>query len=120
MVGDVTSPCWRRFFWGCLTTADVNVYEVKTKLDFAVGQYNLGTSYTYVSAVQTVLKAQKQVHKGVKYYFDVKLAATNCLKTSLKPVCSVPANAKVVTCHFQVWDQALVPRCVQLSQSTCS
>uniref|UniRef100_A0AAY4B798 Cystatin domain-containing protein n=1 Tax=Denticeps clupeoides TaxID=299321 RepID=A0AAY4B798_9TELE len=91
-----------------------------TKLDFAVGQYNLGTSYTYVSAVQTVLKAQKQVHTGVKYYFDVKLAATNCLKTSLKPVCSVPANAKVVTCHFQVWDRLLVPRCVQLSQSTCS
>ncbi|CAM4540859.1 unnamed protein product [Lepidochelys olivacea] len=92
---------------GGLLDAEENDEGVQRALRFAMSEYNKASNDKYRSRVAEVLRARKQIVSGVKYYLNVKVGRTTCMKSSTEVQdCEFhekPDLAKHVTCSFTVY-----------------
>lgn len=97
-----------------------NSHDAERALGFAVRQYNLNTPDNNQRAVTQVLRAQSQVVEGVKYFFTVAMAKTNCTKDSaVNQRCVVPEEpekAETCICVFSVWSRVWLKSQILLEQ----
>ncbi|XP_028844006.1 cystatin-like [Denticeps clupeoides] len=101
---------------------DINDQSAQNALKFAVAQHNKGSNDVFVSAVQNVIEARKQVVAGIKYIFEVQMARTQCKKGGVEELCEFhedPALAKPFTCTFEVWSRPWMNSIVLL-KNTCA
>ncbi|XP_031660419.1 cystatin-like isoform X2 [Oncorhynchus kisutch] len=86
---------------GGVVDADMKDQATRDALQFAVAEYNKGTNDPYVWQVAKVVKAQKQVVAGMKYFFTVQMARTLCRKGGVEKDCAVhPGPAVTYQCTF--------------------
>ncbi|XP_008281710.1 cystatin C (amyloid angiopathy and cerebral hemorrhage) [Stegastes partitus] len=100
---------------------DVNDAGVQNALNFAVVQHNRGTNDLYLSQVAQVVKAERQVVAGMKYFITVRLAKSTCKKNSTNEVCSIhtdPEKARPYQCKFTVWSRPWISD-IQLVEERC-
>nr|XP_020515122.1 cystatin-C-like [Labrus bergylta] len=92
---------------------EIDIKKNEEALDFlksAVEEHNQQSNDMYYTMPQEVIKAEKQVVEGVKYFFTVTMARTQCLKVDANDkengLCVVhtdPDEAKPYQCSFTVW-----------------
>uniref|UniRef100_A0A3P8U1I0 Zgc:163030 n=1 Tax=Amphiprion percula TaxID=161767 RepID=A0A3P8U1I0_AMPPE len=93
---------------GGFSDVDVNDEGLQNALNFAVVQHNRGTNDLYLSQVEEVVKAQRQVVAGMKYVITVKLAKSTCRKDSANEVCAIQTDqekTRSYQCKFTVWSR---------------
>ncbi|XP_015682709.1 cystatin-2 [Protobothrops mucrosquamatus] len=97
---------------------------VRKALQFAVNEYNRGSNDMYSSRVSEVVEVQKQIVRGIKYYFAVKIGRTVCRKgaTTDHENCAfhtTPKPAQTMTCTFEVYS---IPwrNIISLEKSSCA
>lgn len=65
---------------GNLEDMDPNSEELKPVVQFAEQMLDKAVNSLYVHRIGTVLKAQKQIVSGIKYYIEFEFKETTCLK----------------------------------------
>ncbi|KAL0964820.1 hypothetical protein UPYG_G00329450 [Umbra pygmaea] len=101
--------------------ADLNDRGVKNALEFAVVEHNKRTNDMFVWQVSNVVEAKTQVVAGMKYFFTVKMARTQCKKGGVETACSVnndPQAAAAYECSFEVWSRPWISD-IRLLKNTC-
>ncbi|XP_034350587.1 cystatin-S-like [Arvicanthis niloticus] len=93
---------------GGIEESSMEEYGAREALDFAVSQYNEQNSDMYLSQVVEVKSVKTQVVGGRKYYFEVILGKTTCLKTeddlTQCPLNEQPDQQESEFCSFEVLD----------------
>ncbi|XP_034349779.1 cystatin-S-like [Arvicanthis niloticus] len=93
---------------GGIEESSMEEYGAREALDFAVSQYNEQNSDMYLSQVVEVKSVKTQVVGGQKYYFEVILGKTTCLKTEADsthcPLNEQPDQQESEFCSFEVLD----------------
>ncbi|XP_034349780.1 cystatin-S-like [Arvicanthis niloticus] len=93
---------------GGIEESSMEEYGAREALDFAVSQYNEQNSDMYLSQVVEVKSVKTQVVGGRKYYFEVILGKTTCLKTEADstqcPLNEQPDQQESEFCSFEVLD----------------
>ncbi|XP_032758276.1 cystatin-S [Rattus rattus] len=69
------------YFVGGIEKSSMEEEGASEALNYAVNEYNEKNSDLYLSRVVEVKDVQKQVVAGTKFFFDVILGKTICLKT---------------------------------------
>ncbi|KAJ8384759.1 hypothetical protein AAFF_G00198450 [Aldrovandia affinis] len=93
---------------GGRSEASMDEQGVKDALQYAVVEHNKERNDLYISQVAKVVKVEKQVVAGIKYYFTVEMARTSCRKGGVEKLCAVhddPEIAAPYECTFDVWSQ---------------
>ncbi|XP_037540992.1 cystatin-C [Nematolebias whitei] len=106
---------------GGIMDKDVNNEGVQSALNFSVSQHNNGHNDTYLHKVIEVIKAQAQVVAGMKYFINVNLAKTTCMKDSENELCDIqtdPQLAQTFQCNFTVWSRPWLND-IRLLKHTC-
>ncbi|XP_034350586.1 cystatin-S-like [Arvicanthis niloticus] len=93
---------------GGIEESSMEEYGAREALNFAVSQYNEQNSDMYLSQVVEVKSVKTQVVGGRKYYFEVILGKTTCLKTeddlTQCPLNEQPDQQESEFCSFEVLD----------------
>uniref|UniRef100_A0AAZ3QX58 Cystatin domain-containing protein n=1 Tax=Oncorhynchus tshawytscha TaxID=74940 RepID=A0AAZ3QX58_ONCTS len=90
---------------GGVMDADMKDQATRDALQFAVAEYNKGTNDLYVWQMAKVVKVQKQVVAGMKYYFTVQMARTLCRKGGVEKDCAVHQDPAAVRTTRLAWSQ---------------
>ncbi|XP_043829454.1 cystatin-M [Dromiciops gliroides] len=82
--------------------------EVKKVTQFAVENFNMGNNSVYYFRDTKILKAERQLVSGIKYYLTVELGSTECRKDETTgdgvnlAGCPFSTEQEKLKCHFEV------------------
>ena len=77
------------FIVGGIQGMDSNAAELKPILEFAESMLDRAVNSLFIHKMGNVLKAQKQIVSGVKYYISFEFQETTCLRNKpIDGVCS--------------------------------
>ncbi|XP_019489439.1 PREDICTED: cystatin-C-like [Hipposideros armiger] len=107
---------------GGLLDADESEEGVQQALNFALSEYNKASNDAFHSRAMRVVRAQKQVVAGMKYYLDVEIGRTTCTKSQPNladcPFHDKPRLMKKALCSFQIYSVPWMSK-ISMVKSSC-